>query len=735
MKIRPNSTTGPSGAGVRRFAAAAAAVFVAAGCASAPPAKAPGISFEQKMAWILQLEDQRILQLPPPPPPVVAPKDRRKRMPPAPAAPPGLTTLITDADARVRRRAALCIGRSGVMEGAQALIAALSDVDPDVRQMAAFGLGLLGAPAARAAVQPLTAALADVSPLVRGRAAEALGSMDAKSTAAAIGRVAAGYARHPAVAGMQPDDETWPAAPEAEAFKLAIFALVRLNAYDALASAVLGQDSRPTSTWWPVAYALQRISDPRTAPDPAALAPIQSRFAPALRDLLRVQGRYTPAFAARALGQTRDGTLAPALLPLLDGTRPPEVVVSAIRALAQIGATAAGAPLVKIAGDPGVDANIRLEAVKALGDLKTADALPIIQDLLTDDWPAMRAAALTAAARIDQDNFILVLSGLEPDRHWTVRAVLADVLASLPPDVALERLRLMLRDDDKRVVPHALAALVHLKAEDAPAAVLDRLKDPDFALRAAAARLVGELKPAGGAEALRQAYKAARSDPAYAARAAALEALAQYGAAEAVETLKGALADKDWAVRVKGVDLLAKLDPSGSYQNTIRPAPPTPAGGYEDPALVSPPFSPHVFVETARGTIEFELAVLDAPQTSRNFTILARRGFFNGLQFHRVVPNFVIQDGDPRGDGEGGPGYTIRDELNDRPYLRGAVGMALDWRDTGGSQFFITHSPQPHLDARYTVFGHVVNGMDVVDRIRQGDVIQRVRVWDGKTMQ
>jgi cyclophilin family peptidyl-prolyl cis-trans isomerase len=93
----------------------------------------------------------------------------------------------------------------------------------------------------------------------------------------------------------------------------------------------------------------------------------------------------------------------------------------------------------------------------------------------------------------------------------------------------------------------------------------------------------------------------------------------------------------------------------------------------------------------------------------------------------------VIQDGDPRGDGGGGPGYTIRDELNERPYLRGAVGMALDGPDTGGSQFFITHSPQPHLDAKYTVFGRVVKGMDVVDRIQQLDVIQRVRVWDGKS--
>ena len=98
---------------------------------------------------------------------------------------------------------------------------------------------------------------------------------------------------------------------------------------------------------------------------------------------------------------------------------------------------------------------------------------------------------------------------------------------------------------------------------------------------------------------------------------------------------------------------------------------------------------------------------------------------------HRVVPDFVVQAGDPRADGEGGPGYSIRDELNQRIYVRGTIGMALDWEDTGGSQFFIAHSPQPHLDARYTVFGRVLEGMDVVDRIEQGDVIRRVRIWDG----
>jgi cyclophilin family peptidyl-prolyl cis-trans isomerase len=182
---------------------------------------------------------------------------------------------------------------------------------------------------------------------------------------------------------------------------------------------------------------------------------------------------------------------------------------------------------------------------------------------------------------------------------------------------------------------------------------------------------------------------------------------------------------------VRALELLTKLDPAQAAEAKIAPVTSPPIAPYDAAALLEPPNSPHVFIETAYGTIEFELAVLDAPQTSRNFMELARKGFFNGLEVHRVVANFVVQDGDPRGDGGGGPGYTIRDELNDRPYLRGTVGMALEWRDTGGSQFFITHSPQPHLDARYTAFGHVVNGIEAIDRIKPGDVIQRVRVWDG----
>jgi cyclophilin family peptidyl-prolyl cis-trans isomerase len=230
--------------------------------------------------------------------------------------------------------------------------------------------------------------------------------------------------------------------------------------------------------------------------------------------------------------------------------------------------------------------------------------------------------------------------------------------------------------------------------------------------------------------ALAEAYRTGQRDPEYGARAAALGALVQYGASAAVPVLTEALSDKDWAVRVRAAALLEQLDPSSDARLRIRPAPAssTIADLSQLQRLAMPQVSPHVYLDTDRGTIQIELAVIDAPLTADNFLALARKDFFNGLTFHRVVPGFVIQGGDPRGDGEGGPGYTIRDELSELSYVRGVVGMALDWNETGGSQFFITHSPQPHLDARYTVFGRVVAGMEVVDQIEQWDVIRRVRV-------
>src|SRR5439155_19723527 len=133
-------------------------------------------------------------------------------------------------------------------------------------------------------------------------------------------------------------------------------------------------------------------------------------------------------------------------------------------------------------------------------------------------------------------------------------------------------------------------------------------------------------------------------------------------------------------------------------------------------------------LHTAKGDIELQFDRTEAVQTVKNWVGLAQRGYFDGLSFHRVVPNFVIQDGDPTGTGSGGPGYSIRCEYHRLRYDAGAVGMALSGKDTGGSQWFITHSPQPHLNGRYTIFAHVARGMDVVSAIVQGDRVLKVEL-------
>ncbi len=138
---------------------------------------------------------------------------------------------------------------------------------------------------------------------------------------------------------------------------------------------------------------------------------------------------------------------------------------------------------------------------------------------------------------------------------------------------------------------------------------------------------------------------------------------------------------------------------------------------------------PKVTIETdQRGPVEFELLGPEAPMTVANFVRLVERRFFDGNRWHRVVPNFVVQDGDPRGDGFGSPGGAIRDEINRHRYDGPMVGMALSGPDTGSSQWFINLSPQPHLDGTYTIFGRVTSGQANLARITQGDLIRTIRL-------
>jgi cyclophilin family peptidyl-prolyl cis-trans isomerase/HEAT repeat protein len=298
--------------------------------------------------------------------------------------------------------------------------------------------------------------------------------------------------------------------------------------------------------------------------------------------------------------------------------------------------------------------------------------------------------------------------------------------------------QLMLRAmlDDPRLpalaAPDVLRALAALKPNDLGELMRKQMSAKDFIVRATAAEVLGGLPPdEASAASLIEALPVAMKDELDDAALAILDALAKQKSERANDALKSALESPDYLLRRRAVALLKEND-AGDFSVRIATVASRNAEADYLRALARRNGRTRALVKTEKGEFTIELLPEDAPLTVDNFVQLARRGYFNGIAFHRVVPNFVIQGGDPRGDGNGGPGYQIRCEINEVEYRRGAVGMALSGKDTGGSQWFVTHSPQPHLDGGYTVFGTVAEKeMAVVDGIARGDKILSITITEG----
>src|SRR5688500_7172944 len=366
-RLKPRGSTKRQRCDLCLVAYALCLAALGASCASAPvavpTAEPPVVTYEDKLSWILRLEDQRILRDPNPPPPViVVPATRTQPAIVAPPPPSDLIRLLNDGEARVRRRAALALGRVGLPEAIEPLTKLFADEEPDVRQMAAFALGLIGDPSARPALQM---AMADMNPLVQGRAAEALGMIGKRADADAVSAMVRAYVAAGVLAGFSADDLTYPQAPAVEAVRLGLYALVRLGSYEALAAAALNAKYEPVSTWWPVAYAIQRLPDPRSAP--------------ALLTLLNTPGRYTAAFAARGLGAIKSTAAVLPLRAIVERRAAhPAVIIQALRALAAINDTSAAPVVTALVSDAKADPTLRLEAATALTVLASADSLDLM---------------------------------------------------------------------------------------------------------------------------------------------------------------------------------------------------------------------------------------------------------------------------------------------------------------------------------------------------------------------
>jgi cyclophilin family peptidyl-prolyl cis-trans isomerase/HEAT repeat protein len=280
-------------------------------------------------------------------------------------------------------------------------------------------------------------------------------------------------------------------------------------------------------------------------------------------------------------------------------------------------------------------------------------------------------------------------------------------------------------DAETLVRAQALGTIADDKVDANLPLIRSALDDPDVIVRGYAIGTYAKSHDANKLATLQSAEQRARNDKQNDARLSAIGALAEIDYPEREKMLRALLADRDTVVRRIAADAIEQKLKMPRPQFT-----PLPVSRDDYAQIVDWSRQPHTAtIHMTRGMIRIALLTQDAPITTWNFAQLARATYFDNSSFMRVVPNFVIQGGDPRNDMEGGPGYAIRDEINLQKYTRAAVGMALSGPDTGGSQFFITHSPQPHLDGGYTIFGRVIAGMTaVVDATERGDKVETITI-------
>jgi cyclophilin family peptidyl-prolyl cis-trans isomerase/HEAT repeat protein len=621
--------------------------------------------------------------------------------------------LLASPTPEVRGRTALALGRLRDHAGTPLLLEALADDDVGVRTRAAFALGVLGdTSAAVIAALAGTALQDDHAP-----AAEA---------AAALGRTGSTAAR-PTIDALLLDDSR-----PADVRREALLAAWRLPRDAGTTAAVLRWLTHPDpETRWRAAYSLARTSGPAALPALlAARTDIDDRVRANVARALR-------AVIADSAG-VRDRALDAALAAAAD--EHPHVRINALRVLPAYRANDRTLPpLLDALAD--ADANVVIAAAQALAETADIAAAPALRRLAGDaNRPdGVRTAALAAWVRLDPAAAAGAAVQWADSSRWLLRMHAARSLTAAPWTVAAAPLGRLARDPHPLVSSDALAALRSV-ADSVPETriiFIERLGAQHALVRAAATRGLGRTAGAADLDVLLQAYGRARQDDGREAALAAVEALgrlAEQGVPVAPTFFLRFGADgppSDPAVHRAIRDRIGA--PPAAWGQPRRLPEPQPlafyAGVIED--LVRPTLagagSPRVAITTQHGDIVLELAAADAPLTVHNFLSLIERGYYAGTRWHRVVPNFVIQDGDPRGDGSGGPGYAIRDEINPVRYLRGTLGMALSGPDTGGSQFFITHSPQPHLDGGYTIFGRVIAGFDAVDSVVQEEPILAFR--------
>jgi cyclophilin family peptidyl-prolyl cis-trans isomerase/HEAT repeat protein len=570
--------------------------------------------------------------------------------------------------------------------GVDELAALVSDSDSRVRATAAFALGEIGD---ATGVETLLRYTTDADGDVAAEATEALSKITQ-------------HVPLDRYVGLTADNQRESVRARAVRF------LFRFGTDEASAVAANLLGSPSAVIRQEAAYALARRAYP----------PARAR----LELLMSDANAQTRAYVVRALGGIAATESLNAIVAAL-GDQHPWVRTNAAVALARIAAKDAtildraehAHRVIAVSED--ADAGTRASSIDALGFYakKNEAARKRLLEIAASGTRWDRELAIGAIAKHLADATLL------PADLTTWGKVRVLEAANAVSDAARVR---YLKDSEAQVRSAALGSIADDKVDANLDAIRAALDDDDPIVRGNAIDRYGKSHDPKRIEILRAAELRARKDQQNDARLSAIRALGEIEDEGREPMLRELLRDDDPVVRRVAADLIEQKLAKRRPQFTPLKA------NADYRAIVEWSRTPHAAtIHMARGRIELALLTQDAPMTTWNFAQLAQKKFFDGTTFMRVVPNFVIQGGDPRNDTEGGPGYAIRDEINLQKYTRGAVGMALSGPDTGGSQYFITHSPQPHLDGGYTIFGRVTGGMTaVVDQIERGDRVETITI-------
>ena len=679
-----------------------------------------------------------------------------------------LEDLLKNRDEKIRTRAALAAGRIGDERAVSPLINLLEkDSSAEVRTMAAFALGEIESiKGADAIIKILADTKTDGE--LRARAIEAAGK-----TAAANTKDEKSKLLGKTILNALEYENARRSRPNTNAILFGLTAVLRV---------------RPEEGGFVAAKFLNYLN-PRIRADAAnALSRLRAKNANAqLRAmLLSDDDAIARANAARALGAAEDASAFDLLLEAALTDEDSRVRVSAIRSLGSLKDKKAADKLLERgnalladyknskSANPSQKSEL-LEIATTLGRIleKTKDekATIFLDQLIRLD--NLRSAEFgIARIKISQKKFqdfytdkpkqdvsdyrqastLFQLFGEFPEFEKTeegngIKAesekLLRNSLSEISSSAEERRNKAVMM-----ALPDLIRSYAAFKADDLSEVLSKHLKHEELFVRAAAAELLGEQSASKeNIEALKAAFAQALEKDVEAddAQLAILSALVKSDKQQAASSLKLALAAPNYVVRRRAADLIKQNDLAKDFPNaeaqvgTVKihnPQTKTKLGQVTntnaDYVRAVSRKSARAILTTEKGVFTIEFAPEAAPLTVDNFIQLAKSGYFNGLAIHRVVPNFVMQDGDPRGDGNGSPGYSIRCEINMLSFERGAVGMALSGKDTGGSQWFAAHSPQPHLDGGYTVFGRVnETDMKVVDNLVRGDKVLSVKIIEG----